>query len=124
MKQIYYTILGLLILFSNQSFAASKNFITGFEDIPLIKGFQQIEGNNFSFGNEETRYIETQIFAVENKTFKDVQDFYKKTLRQFGWNELKTSASTLSFYRENDILEINKASENPLKINIILKNRN
>ena len=124
MKQIYSIFLGLCLLATPQAFADSKSFLTGFEDIPMIKGFKQLENNNFSFGNEETRYVETQISASGKKEFSDVRDFYIKTLTQLGWNELNSSGSSLSFYRENDILEITKVSQSPLKVNIILKNKN
>lgn len=103
--------------------AEAKNFITGFEDIPLINGFKQIENDNFSFGNEETRYIETQIIAKNRKDFDEVKKFYQESLKQLGWHKLKDSASEVHFYRENDILEINRISKSPLRIRIILKNR-
>lgn len=103
--------------------AESKNFIAGFEDIPLMKGLQQIENDNFSFGNEETRYIETQLNAIDKKDFAAVKNFYQETLTQLGWSELKNTASELHFYRENDVLEINRISKSPLRIRIILKNK-
>ena len=103
--------------------AAAKDFIAGFEDIPLVKGFRQIENDNFSFGNEETRYIETELKANGRRSFAEVKKFYLDSLKQLGWHPLKDSDSELHFYRENDVLEINKISKSPLRIRIILKNR-
>lgn len=102
----------------------AQDFLNGFEDIPLMSGFKQIEGDNFSFGNEETRLIEAQITTSQKKSFNDVKDFYVKALPQLGWTLTKNSASSLEFFRENDVLVISKTSKFPLKISISLKNRN
>lgn len=123
MKRLCSFIFGLCILAATTTTAESKSFITGFEDIPLIKGFQQIENDNFSFGNEETRYIEAQLVANSKKDFAAVKKFYQESLAQLGWRELKSTDSELRFYRENDVLEIDKISISPLRIRIILKNR-
>lgn len=101
----------------------AQNFLTGFEDIPLMSGFKQIEGDNFSFGNEETRLIEAQITTSQKKSFSDVKDFYIKALAQLGWTLVKNSDSSLELFRENDVLVISKTAKSPLKISISLKNR-
>lgn len=110
-------------VFISSTFAESSRFVAGFEDIPLMKGLTQAEKENFSFGNEETRYIETRFTADKTKSFDDVKTFYKETLRQFGWRATKDVSNQLLLVRESDILEINKISVSPLKISIILKNR-
>ncbi len=118
-----YRITLLILLVSCSTNSNADNFVGGFEDIPLIDGFQQITNDNFAFGNEEARYIETQLSAVQQKNFNDVRNFYTESLEQLGWIILKDAPDLLSFYRENDILEINQISKSPLKISIILKNR-
>lgn len=124
MKKIFIFTFSLLfsILLTFHSFA--MDFVSGFEDIPLMDGLKQIESGDIAFGNEETRYVEAQLVAVRKKNFQKVKDFYIKTLPQLGWTLQESSASFLRFYREDDILEINRISENPLKISISLKNRN
>lgn len=117
---LYIFVFGFLTIAAS---AESKNFIAGFEDIPLMNGFRQIENDNFSFGNEETRYIETQIVADNKKNFTEVKKFYTESLKQLGWRESANTTSGIRFYRENDVLEINLISKFPLKIRIILKNR-
>ncbi len=119
---IYVSSLSLSIFLSFNSFA--MNFVSGFEDIPLMEGLKQIESDDVAFGNEETRYLEAQLVAVRKRTFQSIKDFYIKTLPQLGWTLKESSASFLRFYRETDILEINRISEKPLKISISLKNRN
>ena len=57
------------------------------------------------------------------KDFAAVKKFYQESLAQLGWRELKSTDSELRFYRENDVLEIDKISISPLRIRIILKNR-
>lgn len=102
----------------------AMDFVSGFEDIPLMEGLKQIESDDVAFGNEETRYLEAQLVAVRKKSFQNIKDFYIKTLPQLGWTLKESSVSFLRFYRETDILEINRISEKPLKISISLKNRN
>ena len=89
-----------------------------------MKGLTQISDNDISFGNEETRFIETQLQSSKNIKFNDIKNFYIKTLAQFGWNLKEKSESNVIFYRENDVLEINKIASNPLKISINIKNMN
>lgn len=124
MKKIFVYLSASLfsILLTLQAFA--MDFVAGFEDIPLMEGLKQIESDDVAFGNEETRYLEAQLVAVRKKNFQDIKNFYIKTLPQLGWILQEASASFLRFYRETDILEINKISSNPLKISISLKNRN
>ena len=119
---IYLSVSLFSILLSFHAFA--MDFVAGFEDIPLMEGLKQIESDDVAFGNEETRYLEAQLVAVRKKNFQDIKNFYIKTLPQLGWILQESSASFLRFYRETDILEINKISSNPLKISISLKNRN
>lgn len=104
--------------------ANSANFISGFEDIPLMSGLKQIEKNDFSFSNEETHYIEAHLVATRASSFSQITNFYTKALAQLGWKENNSTSDSVSFYRENDVLEIVKTSTSPLKISIILKNRN
>lgn len=123
MIKILSTLFILSSIFIAPALAGSAHFITGFEDIPLMKGLTQTEAENFSFGNEETRYIETQLTADKKLSFDDIKKFYKETLAQFGWRVTKNTPKQLSLIREADLLEINQTALFPLKISIILKNR-
>ncbi len=124
MKKVFIYLSSFLfsVFLGFNSFA--MDFVSGFEDIPLMEGLKQIESDDVAFGNEETRYLEAQLVAVRKKSFQNIKDFYIKTLPQLGWTLKESSASFLRFYRETDILEINRISEKPLKISISLKNRN
>lgn len=102
----------------------AKDFVAGFEDIPLMDGLKQIDNADIAFGNEETRFIEAQMEASEGIDFPSIQKFYQETLPQLGWKEAESQPDFSKFYRENDILEIGKIANYPLKISISLKNRN
>ncbi len=112
-----------LLCFSS-SIASARDFVAGFEDIPLMDGLEQIDSADISFGNEETRFIEAQLQAPDGCTFANVQKFYQETLPQLGWSGEEKNATLSKFRRENDILEIAKIGNSPLKISISLKNRN
>ena len=61
----FFTLICGLCFTSAEAFA--KNFVSGFEDIPLMEGLKQIESDDIAFGNEETRYLEAQLVAVRKK---------------------------------------------------------
>ena len=62
----FFTLICGLCFTSAEAFA--KNFVSGFEDIPLMEGLKQIESDDIAFGNEETRYLEAQLVAVRRYT--------------------------------------------------------
>lgn len=64
----FFTLICGLCFTSAEAFA--KNFVSGFEDIPLMEGLKQIESDDIAFGNEETRYLEAQLVAVRKKKFR------------------------------------------------------
>lgn len=121
-----YFIANLTLLISLLYYVNSNatSFVYGFEDIPLMNGLIQINDNNISFGNEETRFVEAQLEAKNRIKFHDIQKFYTETLLQLGWNLKNKTESKIVFHRENDILEINKIASIPLKISINIKNTN
>ena len=123
MKISYITLI-LAISLSSLVLAKDIKFIAGFEDIPIAKYMTQNTDNDISFNNEETRYIETTLVAKQKQTFDEFKKFYTKTLPQLGWNLKLNSEKTLIFNRQNDILELQKLSNTPLKVSITLKNQN
>lgn len=122
--KIKYLAIIFSILISINSFAKDSSFIAGFEDIPIASNMIQNSDNDISFNNEETRYIETSLIAKKKTSFDSFKRFYIETLPHLGWKLHLNNKKSLIFYRENDILEFQKQSNTPLKVNITLKNRN
>ena len=122
MKRIFY--LFFIAMIVNASPVYAEEFISGFEDIPMMKGFTQQENQTFSFGNEETGYSEAIIITQKNISFSSVQEFYQGTLPKLGWKLLESDNSSCRFGRENDILEISRLSTGPLKLSISLRSKN
>ena len=53
---------------------AGNSFIEGLEDIPLMNGVVQQTDKTFSFGNEESRFIE--VYLTSTKVgFKKIANF-------------------------------------------------
>lgn len=102
--------------------ATAAPFIEGFEDIPIMKGLKQVQNDNISFGNEETRFVEA-ILTGSKVGFKSVEKFYTDTLPQLGWVFQGRRGDTLIFYRESESLEIVKESSKPLNVRITVKSR-
>lgn len=122
MKRIFYSFCFSLLFFSKAVFAA--DFITGFEDVPLMDGLRQIENQNFSFGNEESGYTETLLQSTRIKNFSDIKNYYKRILPQLGWTLKNESDKNTVFERESDLLEFSLIQIKPLKILISLKSKN
>ena len=122
MKTLYILLMSLCLV-STESNAQNTQFIAGFEDIPLLKTMYQNTTNDISFNNEETRYIETLLISNKKTSFNEFKKFYKTTLPQLGWMISNETENSLSFDRENDILEFQKTKESPLNVSINLKNR-
>lgn len=72
----FFTLICGLCFTSAEAFA--KNFVSGFEDIPLMEGLKQIESDDIAFGNEETRYLEAQLVAVRKKISPIYKNFTER----------------------------------------------
>lgn len=110
------------IIMGSMNFSQAAEFIDGLEDIPIADDFVQIENDDVSFGNEESRFIETYI-SSDKSSFNEVKIFYINTLPQMGWGILKNNAKLISFERESEVLEIAKESDKPLLVRITLKSK-
>ncbi|MBQ8750879.1 MAG: hypothetical protein IJZ30_04515 [Alphaproteobacteria bacterium] len=122
MKTLYILLMSLCLV-STESNAQNTQFIAGFEDIPLLKTMYQNTTNDITFNNEETRYIETLLISNKKTSFNEFKKFYKTTLPQLGWMISNETENSITFDRENDILEFQKTKESPLNVSINLKNR-
>lgn len=101
---------------------ARAAFIEGLEDVPLLKGMQQVQKDNISFGNEESRLVE--VYLTSSKMgFARVEKFYTETLPQMGWSYQGKRDNTLSFYRDGEILDIARESVKPLMVRITVKSK-
>lgn len=112
-------IFGMAVLSAN---VKASTFIDGLEDVPIMKGFTQIQNDNISFGNEESRFVEAYLTGSK-VGFKAVEKFYTGTLPQLGWTYQGKRGNTLVFYREKESLEIVPEKIKPLIVRITVKNR-
>ena len=101
---------------------AQAAFIEGLEDVPLLKGMQQVQKDNISFGNEESRLVEAYLTSSK-MGFAKVEKFYMETLPQMGWSYQGKRDNTLSFYRDGEILDIARESVKPLMVRITVKSK-
>ena len=109
----------IAILFSFNTHAA---FIEGLEDVPLLGGLEQVQKDNISFGNEESRLVEA-YFTSNKIGFAKVEKFYKETLPQLGWTYQGKRDDTLTFYRDGEAIDIARESIKPLIVRITVKSR-
>lgn len=98
-------------------------FIEGFEDIPIPQGMSQIESDNISFGNEETRLVEAYLTG-KGVSFSKVEAFYMNSLPQLGWSFQGKQGNAISFYRDGESLDIVKEKSSPLTVRITIKSQN
>lgn len=102
--------------------AAGAAFIEGLEDVPLLSGMKQVQKDNISFGNEQSRLVEAYLTSSKIG-FAKVEKFYKETLPQLGWTYQGKRDDTLTFYRDGEAIDIARESINPLVVRITVKSR-
>lgn len=104
------------------NFSAQAAFIEGLEDVPLLKGMEQVQKENISFGNEESRLVEAYLTSSK-MGFAKIEKFYIETLPQLGWTYQGKRDNTLTFYRDGEIIDIAKESVKPLIVRITVKSK-
>ena len=98
------TIFLLVFLFINALNAgfvwSTEKFLTGFSDLPIMPGMQELPDANISFDTASGRIVEA--FAKTEQTVERILSFYKNVLPQLGW---KVKKDTM-FVRDTEILII------------------
>ncbi|HJN23684.1 MAG TPA: hypothetical protein QF509_07260 [Rhodospirillales bacterium] len=83
--------------------AADRNgiaFVNGIEDLPLMDGLREAEGESMVFDTAAGRIVES--YASGTVTRRQVLEFYTSTLPQLGWRQSGKS----TFQREDEILKL------------------
>ena len=84
---------GLVLFFALPAMA--QGFLPGTEDIPLMKGLSEVE-ETASFDSPSERMV--LISAQTSVPAQKVESFYKQTLSNLGWTEVRPNG----FVRGND----------------------
>ena len=79
----------------------TEKFLTGFSDLPIMPGMQELPDANISFDTASGRIVEA--FAKTEQTVEKIVSFYKNVLPQLGWRVEKDTM----FVRDTEILIIN-----------------
>ena len=114
----------LLLVFAvgPQSAMAEDQFLSAIEDLPLMDGLNEVEGEGMAFDSSSGRIVEALTMGKVDKN--DVIAFYSQTLPQLGWSETAPG----QFSREGEILilefppmlAISGASSAPLGVRFML----
>lgn len=101
------------------SIAVSAEFF-GETDIPLMDGMKINESDTFSFDVPAGQI--TGFTATSNKSKKEIQEFYKTTLEELGWQ--KKSATLYQRDQDELVLQITAQKQGTIiKIQYSLPNR-
>tara|TARA_B100001057_G_scaffold117921_1_gene116496 strand:- start:16396 stop:16773 length:378 start_codon:yes stop_codon:yes gene_type:complete len=96
------TIYLLVFAFINASSVAivgsTEKFLTGFSDLPIMPGMQELPDANISFDTASGRIVEA--FAKTEQNAGKILSFYKNVLPQLGWKAKKNTV----FVRDTEIL--------------------
>tara|TARA_R110001592_G_scaffold3525_6_gene19811 strand:- start:8018 stop:8419 length:402 start_codon:yes stop_codon:yes gene_type:complete len=76
-------------------------FFEALQDVPVMPGLVELEGQSFSFDKPEGEITEA-VAALGDLREDQVLYFYQVTLPQFGWGKV----SDAEFFRKNEQLEI------------------
>ncbi len=124
MKKNLALILSVFLLFScSENFStkpkiteeqASKEFVQGSEDIPLLVGMDKTSDESLGF-DSDLGSIASSNYSTEIDLQK-VRNFYLKTLPQMGWNLVQNNEAKSGFKREKEKLEIEFTKQSPKNI--------
>ena len=99
--QTIFLLVFLLINVFNAGFAwTTEKFLTGFSDLPIMPGMQELPDANISFDTASGRIVEA--FARTEQSVERILSFYKNVLPQLGWRVEKDTM----FDRDTEILII------------------
>ena len=100
-SQIIFLLVFLLINVFNAGFVwSTEKFLTGFSDLPIMPGMQELPDANISFDTASGRIVEA--FAKTEQSVERLLSFYKNILPQLGWRVEKDTM----FVRDSEILII------------------
>ena len=100
-SQTIFLLVFLLINALNAGFVwSTEKFLTGFSDLPIMPGMQELPDANISFDTASGRIVEA--FAKTEQTVERILSFYKDVLPQLGWRVEKDTM----FVRDTEILII------------------
>ena len=78
----------------------NERFISGFEDLPLMRGMTETTENNVAFDTVHGRVLVS--FAKSSESEEKILAFYKESLSQLGWKINRDG----EFVRGEEILKI------------------
>lgn len=121
MKKIIICI-GLIFCLRIGTACAQNVFVNGLEDIPIPQNVTQIESDNISFGNEETRLVEIYLQS-DQLSYGKIKAYYLETLPQLGWQFDGQKNGNLFFHRNTENLTIAPHRQKPLLVRLTLTDK-
>ncbi len=101
--------------------AQGGGFVSGFEDLPLMPGLENVAGSDIVFDTPAGRIIEAE--ARGRVAREGVLDFYARTLPQLGWEHFLEG----EYRREGEALKLEIGGETssggPLSVRFFLAPR-
>ena len=99
-QTIFLLVFLLISVFNAGLVWSTEKFLTGFSDLPIMPGMQELPDANISFDTASGRIVEA--FAKTEQSVERILSFYKNILPQFGWRVEKDTM----FVRDSEILII------------------
>ena len=98
-SQAIYLLVFAFINFSSGALVwSTEKFITGFSDLTIMPGMQELPDANISFDTASGRIVEA--FAKTEQNGEKILSFYKNVLPQLGWRV----ENDTTFVRDTEIL--------------------
>ncbi len=108
---------GFSLLCIASSALADDEFITGFEDLPLMAGLSEQPDGFTSFDSPSGRFIQTLLRADENILPDSIRLFYSENLTSLGWQKDKNDC----YKRDDEKLCVKVLDSQPVFVNIELR---
>ena len=107
----------IFLLFPGEGIKAQGIFFSAIDDLPLMIGLSEVEGETMVFESSSGRIVE--VLSSGEVTRQQVIWFYSETLPQLGWVETTPG----NFKRENEALKIEflpSATREPINVRFVL----
>ncbi|KAF0113283.1 MAG: hypothetical protein FD149_2181 [Rhodospirillaceae bacterium] len=114
-KMIRVLILAGMIVLGALPLWAEENFFDAIDDLPVMRGLQEIVDAVATFDTPDGRIVEAYAEG-EKVTRAEVSRFYEQTLPQLGWVRSKPD----QYRREGEKLRIDFIGKRPLTVRMTL----
>lgn len=99
--------------------ATADEWLPNFEDVPLMEKTYVVVDDGFVYSVPDGKIVRTTVTS-EVVTRRQLQRFYRDSLKELGWTRVLDEAKLQIFRRNGERLEIEIVNQTPLAARFVL----